>query len=411
MDNPNISGNTTELIGPQLTRLQSLAIGIGVAGAVLCGIGAVTDLPGFFNAYLYAYLFWAGVTTGSLALLLLHHTVGGGWGFIIRRMLESAVRLLPLVGILFIPVILPMVLNIPALHAAPGGWAHPGATADPVIHEKSGYLNVPFFIARTVFYFVIWFLFGRAMLNWGGTQYERSDVAISSKLNKWGAFGLLIYVLTITFAGVDWVMSLTPKWLSSIYGLLTVASQGLSTLSLMLVLLAYLAARTDFIERVPIRFFRDLGNLTLAFVMLWAYMSFSQLLITYSGNTAEEATWYVARARGGWGLISLALIPFHFGLPFAVLVVGSKLKDNPVRLARLAGYVIFMRFVDLFWWVIPTFRPTLLEGLANVSVYGTPLLLGGIWLYFWAAQMRDKEIVPVYDPRFIGSFQEVVEHG
>jgi hypothetical protein len=189
---------------------------------------------------------------------------------------------------------------------------------------------------------------------------------------------------------------------------LVVITQGLSTLSLMLVLLGSLMRETPLLERAPSGYFRDLGNLTLAFVMLWGYMSFSQYLITYSGNTAEEIVWYIERSRNGWGYISLALIPLHFFLPFFLLLVGSRMKRDPRRLARVAMYLIVMRFLDLYWWVTPTFRPHLGVGLADL---GTPLLIGGIWLMLWSREVRKRPLLPLHDPRLEGSLQGALEHG
>jgi len=228
-----------------------------------------------------------------------------------------------------------------------------------------------------------------------------------------GAFGLLIYVLTTTFAAVDWVMSLTPDWTSSIFGLLVVVSQGLSTLALMLLLTSLLAGRSALLREVPSEFFRDLGNLMLVFVMLWGYMSLSQYLITYSGNTADEVSWYAQRRMGGWGVISLLLIPLHFFLPFGILVVGSKIKRNPVSLGKVAFFLVLMRLMDVWWWVTPTFVPGLGLNPGFLCDLGAPLLLGGIWLLFWCGQLSGapQPVVPRHDPRVEGTWQEVIEHG
>src|SRR5262249_8001094 len=193
-------------------------------------------------------------------------------------------------------------------------WAGPHASAE-ILHAKGAYLNVPFFIARTVIYFAIWMILAYLLNLWGATLDERPDLAVFNRLNLLGAAVIVLYVLTVTFAMVDWVMSLTPDWYSSIFGLLAVASQGLSALAVMLVLFAFLAGDLPEAREVPTGYFRDLGNLMLALVMLWGYMSFSQYLITYSGNTTEEVSWYVQRRMAGWGIVSVALIPLHFVLP------------------------------------------------------------------------------------------------
>jgi hypothetical protein len=399
MEIPELRQTTTELFGPQLDRLQQLAVGMAVVGLVLTVAGWFMDGTGVFHSYLYAYLFWTGVTAGSLAFLMLHHVTGGGWGYVIRRFLEAATRLLPVMLLLFVPVL----IGLPSIYDR---WAGPHAT-EAVLRAKGAYLNVPFFIARTVGYFAIWMILAYFLNRWGAIEDERPDWEIYNRLNLLGAAGMVVYVLTVTFAMVDWVMSLTPDWYSSIFGLLAVASQGLSALAVMLVLFAFLAGDLPASQEVPRGYFRDLGNLMLALVMLWAYMSFSQYLITYSGNMTEEVSWYVQRRMGGWGLVSIALIPLHFILPFMVLLVGSSIKRNPKWLARVAGFIILMRLVDLFWWVTPSFRPHLSVSAAD---FGTPLLIGGIWLWIWAGQVRGKTVVPLHDLRVEAGLQEAMEH-
>jgi hypothetical protein len=412
MDIAELRESIPELIGPQLDRLQQRAVGIGVVGLVLTAAGALLGrdsggLPSVYHSWLYAYMFWLGVTTGSLGLLMLHHVTGGGWGYVIRRFLEAATRLLPLMLLLFVPVI----IGMPVLYKL---WMHPSPT-DAVVQSKVGYLNAPGFIIRTLIYFAIWMVYAYLLNKWGATQDERGDPAVETRLNYLGASGLVVFVLTITFMSVDWLMSLTPDWYSSIFGLLVVASQALSTLSLLVVLFAALAGDLPIAREVPKGYFRDLGNLMLACVMLWGYMSFSQYLITYSGNTTEEVSWYVQRRSGGWGIVSLGLVPLHFALPFLVLLTGSAIKRNPKWLARIAGFIILMRFIDLYWWVTPTFRNHLIpsdgpEWMSILADLGTPLLIGGIWLWCWAAQLKKaRTVVPLHDPRLEAAL-EAVEH-
>lgn len=411
MDLAELRESIPELIGPRLDRLQQRAVGIGVVGLVLTAAGALLGrdnggLPSVYHSWLYAYMFWLGVTTGSLGFLMLHHVTGGGWGYVIRRFLEAGTRLLPLMLVLFVPVI----IGMPVLYK----WMHPSAT-DPVLQSKAGYLNAPGFIIRTLIYFAIWMVYAYLLNKWGATQDERADPAVETRLNYLGASGLVVFVLTITFMSVDWLMSLTPDWYSSIFGLLVVASQALSTLSLLVVLFAALAGDLPIAREVPKGYFRDLGNLMLACVMLWGYMSFSQYLITYAGNTTEEVSWYVQRRSGGWGIVSLGLVPLHFALPFLVLLTGSAIKRNPKWLAGIAGFIILMRFIDLYWWVTPTFRSHLIpsdgpEGISILGDLGTPLLIGGIWLWCWAAQLKKfRTVVPLHDPRLEAAL-EAVEH-
>jgi hypothetical protein len=400
MNLSDLQVRVSDLAGPRLQRLQSTALMMAVAGVVLFVVGWIMDppssqRPGVFTSYLFAYMFWIGVTTGSLALLMLHHVVGGGWGFLIRRLLEAATRLLPVMAVLFVPV----VIGLLAFHLY--RW-HPADPNDHIVHAKAEYLNVPFFLGRAVIYFLIWWGLATVFIRWGRTLDERTDLEAYNRLNVVGGAGLVVYVLTTTFMAVDWIMSLTPDWYSSIFALLVVVSQALATLSLMLFLLTHLLGDKPLLAEAPSGYFRDLGNLMLAFTMLWGYMSFSQYLITYSGNLAEEVGWYIDRRQGNWGIISLALIPFHFFLPFLILLIGSRIKRNPARLAKVALFLIAMRFIDLFWWVAPTFRNHLSISAADL---GAPLMIGGIWLWLWAGQVRDRYLVPLHDPRLEGALQ------
>jgi hypothetical protein len=398
MDSADLRVKVSDWAGPRLDQLRSMALGMLGVGAVLFVIGWVMDPPranhpGVFTSYLFAYMFWIGVTCGSLGLLMLHHTVGGGWGFLIRRFMEAGTRLFLPMAILFIPIVIALI-SFPLYR-----WAHAGPD-DHIVHAKAPYLNVPFFLARAVLYFLIWGGLAWFFNKWGATQDERADPAVSNRLNVVGAGGLVLFVITITFMAVDWIMSLAPDWFSSIFGLLVVVTQGLSTLALMLALFGRLYGGRALDAGVPSGYFRDLGNLMLAFTLLWAYMSFGQYLIIYSGNLAEEVRWYLDRREGGWGVVSLLLIPFHFALPFLILLLGSHVKRSPQRLARVAGFLIFMRFVDLFWWVTPTFRDHFSLTAADI---GAPLLIGGIWLWLWVGQVRDQYLVPLHDPRLEGA--------
>lgn len=409
MDRADLQTQITELISPRIAGLKSTAMVMLVAGLVLTAIGFITNIQNAFQSYLFAYLFWAGASIGSLGLLMLHHTVGGGWGWVLRRFLEAATKLLPVMLILFIPILLPGVLGIKSLYWAVGGWANAAAATDHVLQQKAGWLNLPGFIIRTIIYFAIWIAYATFLRNKAALLDQRHDPRAYDALNRWAAFGLVVMVVTVTFAMVDWVMSLTPHWLSSIIGLLFCAAFCLTSISLMLSLVGRLGGGSPLVEEgVPNKFFRDLGNFMLAMVMLWAYMTFSQYLIIYSGNLAEEVPWYLNRAQGGWGILSLGLIVVHFALPFAILIVGSRIKKSPQALGKVALFIVFMRFLDLFWWVVPNFRPSLFD--LNAADLGAPLLIGGIWLALWAGAVERRPLVSVYDPRIEANLHEVVSH-
>lgn len=413
MDTDELRVSTTQLLGPKLGSLQSAAVIAAVAGAVLTVasilMGSVRPVD-FYASWLVGWVLFLGVTAGSLGLLMLHHTVGGGWGFVLRRFWEAASSpwMFVLVAVLFAPIVV-------GLFGLWGGyfysWADPAQAGDAVLAQKSGWLNPVGFLVRTLLYFVFFIAFAVFLKNRGSIQYVRVDLANSDRLNRWSAFGLLLFALVGTFASVDFVMSLTPKWVSSIFGLHWVASQALTALAFLIALLSWLGGDTALLRGLPARYFRDLGNLTIALIMMWAYLSFSQYLIQFSGNTVEEVEWYVARVKTHWVFVGTVLVLFHFFLPFLILLVGSDVKKNPTRLGGVAWLLVFMRLVDVWWLIVPTFRKMPFPSLTDI---GCPLLIGGIWLYFFAANLKDRPAVPLYDPRLqanLGELQEAHAHG
>lgn len=410
MDNIKIN----DMIGPQLGRLQRGAMMAAIIGLILC-IGQIAiDLSTgrtfrFFESYLFAYMLWFGVTLGSLAMLMLHHVTGGGWGFIVRRPIEAATRNLPLVLAMFVPIIVGMLID-PHLYR----WAHLNAASEDFAHhvvKKTPYLNATGFIIRAIFYFAVWMTLAHLLNKWGAQQDKSDDPKNAQRLGSLSAPGLLIYVLTLTFASIDWVMSLTPTWTSSLFGVIFLAGQILSTLALMSVLVSSLAGHTDLVKSVEPRYFRDLGNLTLAFTLFWAYTNFSQYLIMWAGNIAEESEWFVLHLKGPWLYIGTFLCFAHFFFPFFCLL-SSSMKVKLGNLAKLGVFILFMRHIDLWWYVTATFRQ---EGsqMFQISDLGAPLLLGGLWLWSWAHQLKGREAVPVHDPRLkpFWPLKGVVHHG
>jgi hypothetical protein len=332
---------------------------------------------------------------------MLQHMTGGQWGLVSRRIFEAGSRLLPLAVLLFIPIV---AFGMPKLYL----WARPEAVrTDEILQKKEIYLNIPFFLIRAVVYFAVW-LFCMMMLNRWSAQQDAGEVAVTEadtrRFRVVSAPGLLIYVLLLTLAAVDWIMSLTPHWFSTVYGLILVVGQGLCGLALAVAVLAILIEREPMNGLLKAHHFHDLGKLMLAFVMLWAYLSFSQFLIIWAGNLPEEIPYYLDRMQGGWSYLSLALIFGHFILPFCLLL-SQDLKKRPKLLARVAWFIIAIRLYDLIWLVAPTFNQGGFPiSLANV---GVPLALGGLWVFLFAGQLRRRALVPVNDPYF----KHMLAHG
>jgi hypothetical protein len=380
---------------PALGRLQQRALIVGVLGLAAGGVGAMSNLEQFFVSWLIGFMFCLGLTLGSLALLMLQHLSGGQWGMVGRRVFEAATRTLPIVALLFIPI----VFGMKSLFE----WTDPAKAAVPAIHDKLAYLNTNFWIGRALFYFLLWIAMSLLLNRWSAEQDRGVAVtpADSVRFRTVSAPGLLAYVLTMTFASVDWVMSLDPEWYSTIFGLLTVAGQGLMALALAIAVLALIYPSGALGPHVTARHFHDLGKLLLAFVMLWAYLAFSQFLIIWSGNLPEEIPWYIERLRGGWGVVALLLVLGHFALPFTLLL-SRDLKHRSGLLAGVAMFVIAMRLVDLIWLIAPNFAH---EGAPlhwmNVVI---PLGLLGVWIFLFVRQLRSRALLPVNDPYFQEAF-------
>jgi hypothetical protein len=372
-----------------LDRVQRRALVIGAAGAVALLAGFFVDRVQFHRSWLLAWLFWLAPSIGSLAVVMLHHLTGGAWGFAVRRVLEGASRTLPWMALLFLPVL----LGIDRVYE----WAGEGArSADPLIAHKAAYLNAPFFVARAVGYFAVWIALAtiQARLSW---RYDHQPhPRIRRSLQKLSGAGLVLYVLTTTFASVDWAMSLEPRWSSTIYGLHFVVGQVLTTLCLAVVAASELARREPYSRWLSPAHFHDLGNLMLAFVLLWAYVSFSQFLIIWSGDLPEEIPWYVHRSSGGWQAIAIVLALFHFFAPFAVLLSRGA-KRSGRTLARLALVLLVLRFVDLYWLIVPAFQQRGFS-LSWMDVVA-PLTLGGLWIGCFVRALRGKPLISLQDAR------------
>ena len=376
---------------PALARLQQRALILALVGLVAGAFGLFTDRDQFFQSWLVGFLFCLGMTLGCLGLLMLQHLSGGQWGLVARRVFEAAARTLPLLALFFVPILFAM----PTLFM----WARPDVVEkDRILLAKAPYLNVPFFTGRAVLYFAFWIGVAWLLTKWSAAQdrgEEATDPAGMVRFRTVSAPALLILVLSITFATTDWVMSLDPHWYSTIFGLLSTAAYGLSALALTIAVLAAIGPAAEFEGRLTPRHFHDLGKLLLAFTMLWAYLSFSQFLIIWSGNLPEEIPWYLERMRGGWGAIAIVLVLGHFALPF-LLLLSRDLKRNSRLLAGVAIFIMLMRLVDIIWLVAPVFEH---HGFPihwmDVAV---PAGLAGVWLFLFARNLRNHPLMPLNDP-------------
>jgi hypothetical protein len=389
-------------INPQLRadlrQWRTRALIAGVAGSVVSAAGFFVSGPTqFYRSYLWTYMFIIGITVGSLAWLMLQYVTGGAWGLVIRRSCEAATRTLPLVLAMFLPI----VIGINNLYP----WAHAAkVAADPLLQHKAPYLNVPFFLGRAAFYFAGWMFLAWWFNRWSLKEDLEGHDVVHGKMSSMAGPGLLFWGFSVTFMSIDWVLSVDPKWFSTIFGMLFMVSQGLTAMAFLVTLMVLLYKQRPMSEVLTHRHLHDLGKFLLAMVMVWAYFSFSQFLIIWAGNLPEEIPWYLIRLNHGWEFVGLLLVIGHFALPFALLL-SRDLKRNFKLLARIAMFILAMRFVDLYWLVTPSFR-TAGFGLSFLD-FTIPVGLFGLWLAYFFTQLEKRPLMPRNAPHL----EEVLEHG
>jgi hypothetical protein len=375
------------------------ALMAGLVGLVVCAIGFVFDRDHLFRSWLIAYLLFLGIALGSMALMMIQHLSGGTWG-VFRRIFEASSRTIPLLGLLFIPAIAGM--------GSLFTWTHEDhVQADEILRHKSLYLNQPFFIVRAVVYFVAWA--GLAwVLNRLSARQDTGDLSVNTSIQRWSGAGLVIYAMTVTFAGVDWIMSINPHWYSTLFGFLMMGGQGLAALAFTIVISTFLVKRQPMATLLRPQHFHDLGKLMFAFVMLWAYFNFSQYLLTYAANLVEEIPYMTTRSSHGWQYLAIFLIVFHFAVPW-LLLLSRQTKRTPERLVIIAAWILFVRYADLFMLVTPEFASSgenlhMLAGEHESHFFvhwldlAAPVAIGGLWLWMFFTQLRQRPMLAMGDP-------------
>ncbi len=359
-----------------LQKISKFSLIAGIVGFALCLLGWATQPQTFAFAYLPAWLFWFGITVGSFPLIMIHHLTLGGWGFAIRRIQECLLKALPLCALLFIPI----GLTMHHLYE----WTHVAQVQhDVVLKSKELYLNMPFFWIRFILYFAIWILLAAKMRKHSAAQDNHPSTEIAKKLSGYGGAGLIIYSLTITFAIIDWVMSLEPHWFSTIYGAIFMVHFAMSSLATAILFGVLLSKDAPMKNVFTVDRMHDLGSLQFATIMLWAYTSVSQLIIIWAANLQEEAPWYIHRSTGGWEWVAVAIFVLHFILPFFLLLM-RQIKRKASRLVKVAFLILAMRWVELIWHVKPALIHHISFSWIDVAAF---IAIGGIWLAFICKSM------------------------
>src|ERR1017187_5494272 len=382
---------------PVVKTIAQRSLIVGVVFGIVAVILAFIHPDEFYRAYLLGFMCWLGVALGSMAILMIRHLTGGGWGVVIRRILGAAMRTVPLLAVLFIPII----IAVGQHRVYP--WAMPlEAIRDAHIREHLGkhsfvtasYLNFSGFLIRAIIYFAIWNLLSFLLSKWS-KQTDRAGAPDNTDRFKVVAGpGLILYGFTISFAAIDWVMSLDPSWISTIFGLVILIGEVLSAMCFAVVVERILFDYKPMSEMLKPDFVHDHGKWMLTFVMVWAYFNYSQWLIIWAGNLPSEITYYLRRLNGGWGYVGLFIVIFHFAIPFGTLLSRS-FKRNIRKLVWLAVWLMLMRYLDLFWIIEPNFSKTFTGTIADVVV---PVAIGGFWLAYFFRNLGSLPLLPAYDP-------------
>ncbi len=378
-----------------VSRLQNGGIVVGGVALLVAIFGAMKSPADFYHSYIFSYMLILGLTVGSLGLLMLQHLTGGIWGMVIRRPLEAASRNLWLMLVLFAPIVVGMKYLYSGNDQETGWLNAPKEGEHALTSWQQGYLTQGGFLARAALYFAVWIVLMLVFNNWSKQQDQESDAeGLKQKLKKLAAPGVILYILAMTFAAIDWVMSLSPRWASTIYGFLFVAGQAIAAMGLMIAVIVLLAGSEPFNDIIKKRHLHDLAKLLFAFNMLWAYFAFSQLLIIWSGNQPEEISFYRSRLNGQWGVVAVIVLLFSFAIPF-LLLLSRDVKRTASVISKIAVWMIFMRLVDLYWMTRPEFTPRAVPTWLDIVV---PVALIGLWLGFFAMNLKQRPLLPVGDP-------------
>ena len=397
--------NKENLYAPaEVSRWQSLALGIGAVFTIICLIGGYFNPEQGLRSWLLGFIYWGGISIGLLGILILQYLTGGAWGVVVRRIAEAGSRTIWFVALLFLPIMAGISIIYP--------WAaHPD---DKIVEWRHIYLNPTSFGLRAILYFAIWFVMAYLLNKWSAQQDTADNPEDAAKfLGNATAFSgptMVVFALVVSFAAIDWVMTLDIHWFSTIWGFLYLIGWGLSAFAFIIALLANLIDKEPFNRVLGKKHFHDIGKLMLACVMVWTYFNLSQFLIIYSGNIPEETPWYLARMKNGWQYVGLLLILFHFAFPFLILL-SRDIKRNSKWLSSLAIFILVMRLIDMYYHIGPqpfvghvheynAFNPSWLDFVA-------PIAVGGLWLWWFFGELKKRPLLPPKDP-FV---ENAIKHG
>ena len=370
------------------SRNRNIFLIIGSIGLIISFIGAFLKPDLFYSSYLVSFVFWLSIALGSLFLLVLHYLTGAVWSVVLRRLFEHLASVIPLFLILFIPVI----FGIHHLFE----WSHTEIVKnDALLTHKSAFLNTPFFIIRSLVYFVIWSFTALFFFKLSLKQDQTGDSSILTTLRRTSPPAIILFALTLTFASFDWLMSLEAHWYSTIFGVYIFSGATVGALAGMIILVLFLHKNNMLKNTITVEHYHDLGKLLFTFTVFWAYMAFSQYFLIWYANIPEETIWYQHRWTGSWKIISLLLVFGHFVVPFFTLLIRA-MKRSAGFILFISLWMLFMHWIDIYWIIMPTsshhgFHLTLFDLSCFIGI-------GGLSIWFILSQIGKYPLVPIKDP-------------
>jgi hypothetical protein len=391
-------------LGPAALRLKGLGLAAGVvclAVAIVWGLIIGDDMRRFFFSYLFAFTYFLSIALGALFFVVIHHLVSATWSVTTRRLAEIVTGSFPVLFVLVLGLVVPLILGNDSLYL----WMnHEVVANDHILHAKEGYLNAPFFAARMLIYFAVWMAMSRYFMKKSVEQDTSGDPLLSQRMKVVSAPAMIVYALTTAWAAFDLLMSLTPHWFSTIFGVYYFAGAAISIYCLLALVSVALQQSGRLTRSITVEHYHDLGKMANAFTLFWAYIAFSQFMLIWAANIPEESIFFRPRMFTEWKWASIALIVLHFAVPF-VGMMSRHVKRNPKLLATWAVYMLLIHAFDLFWIVMPTFSPE------SIVFHPIDLLclagVGGLCLFGALSVAGNVKLLPVRDPRLEASLRFV----
>ncbi|HVU06110.1 MAG TPA: hypothetical protein VHE30_30375 [Polyangiaceae bacterium] len=392
-------------IGEEAASFSKVALGVGGAALVAAlALGGGPFGQQFQQSYIVAFMYVLALALGALWFVAIQHLTNAKWSVVVRRVAEFLAAQMPLVTGLAVLAILPMVTGHSDLYE----WADSAKVqANHVLEHKAGYLNLKFFLIRCVVYFGFWTLLARHYLKQSLAQDSSGDASINKSLQAISAPGMILFALTLTFASIDFIMSIDPEFFSTIFGVYYFAGAVACGYSLISLALIWLQKKGRLAHAVNREHYHDLGKMMFAFgVVFWSYIAFSQFMLIWYGDIPEETHWFHVRFDGDWKVVSGALLACHFVIPFFGLL-SRHVKRNRKTLAFWCFWLLAIEYLDLYWLVMPNVS----EGVIPFHVVDLLALVGTVGLFLGSAAnaAKGKNLVPTKDPRLADSlaFQNI----